>query len=325
MTPKQAYIKTLNEIAQRYGSLEDATVRRAIGMLSQLRAQIADQMLTVGGWDAYRLRELQRNVERLIAEFEAQLGANLRAAFVQTCRDGALSVVEPLNALGMQGAFFQPNPAQVNILLDYSAELVKNITDEMRNGINMQIRLAALGQKSPMDAMRAVTDVLGVQARARAWARRPPLVKGVAARAETIVRTEMQRAFNLAHHSQQLATAKNVPGLLKAWVATADSRTRDSHLRAHMQYRQHPIPVAEPYVLTDPKLGRAELMMPGDPAAPIGFSVNCRCTQNTIHPQIGLIGSSLDGRIAAEWQRRQKEPKTKTQRRPRPREAAANA
>jgi len=83
--------------------------------------------------------------------------------------------------------------------------------------------------------------------------------------------------------------------------------------------------VDQPYVLTDPKLGRAELMMPGDPAAPIGFSVNCRCTQNTIHPQIGLIGSSLDGRIAAEWQRREKMRERKAQTASRPRKAAANA
>ena len=303
-TPKQEYIKTLNDIAKRYGALEDTTVRRSVAMLQDLRAQIADQLTAAGGWEAYRLRELQRNIERMIAEYQAKLGAEVRRAFADTYRDGALSATEPLGKLGIQAAFFQPVPAQVNVLLDFSAQLVKGIADEMRAGINTQLRLAALGQKSPMDAMKAITDVLGVEARAGAWAKRPPVVKGVAARAETIVRTEMQRTFNLAHHSQRMAIAKRVPGLLKVWIATADSRTRDSHLRAHVQYHQNPIPVDEPYVLTDAKLGRAELMYPGDPSVGPGWTVNCRCTDSEIHPSFGVMGSSLDGRIAQELQRR---------------------
>jgi hypothetical protein len=303
-TPKQKYIESLNEIAKRYGALEDVTVRRSVAMLQDLRAQIADQLTAAGGWEAYRLQELQRNIERLIADYQAKLSAEVRRAFADTYRDGALSVTEPLSKLGIQGAFFQPMPSQINVLLDFSAQLVKGIADELRNGINTQLRLAALGQKSPLDAMKAVTDVLGIEARAGVWAKRPPVVKGVAARAETIVRTEMQRTFNLANYSQQQATAKQVPGLLKTWIATADSRTRPSHLQAHVQYRQNPIPVDEPFVLTDAKLGRAELMYPGDPNAAAGWVVNCRCRTASIVPSVGIIGSSLDGRIAQELDRR---------------------
>lgn len=309
-TPKQQYIKSLNDIAKRYGSLEDQVAQRAARMLKQLRAQIADQLLAVEGWDAYRLRLLDQNVERIIAQYEAQLQAELSSALKQTVRDGALSVVEPLNAIGVQGAFLEPTPQLVNTMLDYSAGLVKNITDEMKSKVNVQIRLAALGGKSPMDTMKAVTDVLGTESKAGVWAGRKQLVKGVAARSETIVRTEMQRAFNLSNYSQQMATAKTVPGLLKSWVATADSRTRDSHLKAHLQYRDNPIPIDEPFVLVDARIGRAELMYPGDPSAPAGFTINCRCRMSTAHPEVGLIGSSLDGRIAAERKRRQEKRET---------------
>jgi predicted component of type VI protein secretion system len=303
-TPKQEYIKQLNDIAYRYGMLEDTTIRHAMTMLGDLRAQIADQLTAAQGWEAYRLRELQVGVERAILDYESRLNGRLRPAFEQAHQDGQAMVVDPLRRLGIQSVFFQPNPAQVNVLLDFSAELVKGIGNDLRTRINAQIRRAALGQMSPMDAMKAITQELGVKAQAGMWARRPPVVRGVAARAETIVRTEMQRVFNLANHSQQLATAKQVPGLMKAWIATADGRTRQSHLQAHVQYRGNPIPVNQLFVLHDAKYGKAELMFPADPAAPPWATINCRCRTATIHPAIGVIGSSLDGRISQELQRR---------------------
>lgn len=302
--PKQAYVKQLNEIAKRYGALEDATIRRSLAMLHDLRTQLAGQLTAATGWDAYRLRQLQANIERLVGEYEARLAAEVRASFQQAYQDGAASVVEPLRQLGIQGVFFQPSPAQLNVLLDFSAELVRGIGNELRAKINSQIRRASLGNVAPFDAMKAITQELGIEAQAGHWAKRQPVVRGVAARSETIVRTELQRVFNLANHSQQLATARQMPGLLKTWIATADMRTRASHLRAHVEYRTAPIPVEQPFVLVDAKLGRAELMYPGDPAAPPGYTVNCRCRMATIHPQIGVIGSNLDGRIAKELERR---------------------
>jgi len=115
----------------------------------------------------------------------------------------------------------------------------------------------------------------------------------------------MQRAYNLSTLSQQLETAKYVPGLMKAWEAAADPRTRESHLRAHQEYHKNAVLVGKPFVLRDEK-GEAELMCPGDPNAPPRFTINCRCTMSTIYPDIGVIGSTLDGRIAAELARREK-------------------
>lgn len=292
-------------IAARYGMMEDETSRRALGMLKGLRAQIAAELSQVGGWESYRLRSLQQRIDQMVAQYQAQLGADVYRAFVQAASDGSAAVVEPLQTLGIQGVFFSPSPAQVNVMLDFSADLVKGIGDEVRNAVNTQIRLAALGEKPPLEAMRGITQALGVDAKAGIWAKRKPPVKGVAARAETILRTEMQRAYNLSTASQQQDTAKRVEGLLKTWIATADTRTRESHLRAHQEYRRNPIPVGEPFVLRDDR-GRAELMYPGDPNAPARFTINCRCTSATIHPAIGVIGSSLDGRIGAELERRAK-------------------
>jgi len=299
-TAKQNYIKKLNSIAGRYGRLEDATVRRMIAMMNDLRRQIAADLAMAQGWEAFRLRELQRNLTRQIASFQGQLLNVIQDAMMPTHTMGGLSVVEPLEASGIvASAFFQPSQAQLNVLLDFSADLVRGITDDLNRKISTQIRLAALGERTPMDAMRGITDVMGV-------GRRGP-VKGIAYDAERILRTEMQRAFNLAHHSQQQTTARRISGLLKSWVATADSRTRPSHLKAHIKYKK-PIPVEEPFILV-PEKGkrrgqRFKLMYPGDPSAPPELTINCRCRSVTVHPALGRVGSSLDGRISKELERR---------------------
>jgi len=232
-SPKQLYVKKLNMIAARYGAMEDQTIRRALGLLKELRAQIAVELSRVEGWESYRLRELQARIGQMVAQYQAQLGADVYRAFVQAAADGTAAVVEPLQTLGIRGVFFAPSPAQINVMLDFSADLVRGISDQVRSAINTQIRIAALGDKAPLDAMRGITQALGIDARAGIWAKRKPPTKGVAARAETILRTEMQRAYNLSTHSQQQDTAKRVEGLLKTWIATADTRTRESHLRAH--------------------------------------------------------------------------------------------
>ena len=76
---------------------------------------------------AFQLRELSRNIDRLVTEYETRLAAEVRGAFEGAYYNGGMAVVEPLQELGLGGAFFQPNRAQVNVLLDFSADLVKNI------------------------------------------------------------------------------------------------------------------------------------------------------------------------------------------------------
>jgi hypothetical protein len=308
-TPKEQYTAELNAIAERYGSMEDATIKRTLAMLKELRRQIAAELMTAQDFDAFRLNQLRASLEAHIARFQAQLSAEARAAFEQTIEDGAESVVAPLNAAGVETVFFRPSSAQLNVVLDFSARLIQDIADDMRRRIDQQLRLAVVGQKSPMQTMKDITRDMGIDARTGVWKKRHDPVKGVAARAETILRTEMQRAFNLANHSQQLETAKVTPGTTKSWIATADTRTRRGHLKAHMDYKNRPIPVDEPFIVYDitPKgviKGSAKLMYPGDPNAPPQYTIQCRCRMATHHPAIGRIGSSLDGRIGAEMKRR---------------------
>lgn len=288
-TRKQQYSRQLREIARRFDRLERTTIERSVALLVTLRNQLQLELTTAEGFNEFRIRELTANVDRLVDRYERQLRSVTTQAQLQAARLGAASVVEPLAAAGLTSGFFQPTPAQINTLLDFSADLIRNVGAQTRNAINTEIRMAALGGRSTIEAMRRITDKLGGQAgRAR-------VTQGVSARAETILRTEMGRVFNVSNHAQQQATARQVPELQKMWIATGDGRTRIEHLVAHGQLRR----VDEPFTV-----GGVSMMFPLDPSAPPHLTIRCRCRTVTVHPELGPVGGPLDARIAKELKRR---------------------
>jgi hypothetical protein len=77
-------------------------------------------------------------------------------------------------------------------------------------------------------------------------------------------------------------------------MATGDDRTRDTHIEAHMEYTNNPIPVDQPFIV-----GGASLMYPQDPGGPPVEVINCRCVSVTIHPEIGYVVTPRDELIRA--------------------------
>ncbi len=289
---KAAYARKLLEIERRFGRLERDTLRRSIAFLRDFRNQVAGQLTQIESFEQFRLRELQVNLEELILQYEGQLRTLTSGAVRGAFNLGAAFVVEPIEAAGIQGLFFRPSPAQVNVLLDFSADLISGLGQGMRKQINTQISLAALGGKSTFQTMRDITKIIGLPAKASDPA------KGISYQAERILRTETNRAYSLATYSQQRDLAEQVPGLKKQWRATGDSRTRESHLLAHGQI----VLVSKPFIV-----GGAKLMYPLDPAGPARETILCRCRSNTIIPEIGPIRSPLDDKIEAERARRDEE------------------
>jgi hypothetical protein len=297
-TPAEQYAATLLEVSKRFDNLEDETIRRLIGLLQDTRKNIALSLAdNPTDFEQFRLSSLQSSVDDIISQFQSQFNADLAGSLTGASDIGLASVAEPLEAIGLNTqAFNVLSPQQLNVALDFSAELVQNISDDLRSSINTQLRLATLAQKTPFQAMKDVTRALIGEdaARAGVWGtrKRPEVVKGVAARAETIVRTEMTRMLNLAQNTTQEQAGNIVPGLLKRWVATADRRTRSTHLRAHKRYFKDPIPIDQPF-----RVGSSLLMYPGDPRGEAKETINCRCTMATIIPELGVTETALDKEI----------------------------
>lgn len=246
-TPKQLYVAAINDTIRKYQSLEVDAVRGIIALLQELRKDIAADILAAPDFTALHLSRLQSEIDDSIAKFEAGLNLVLRDDLTGAYATGTASVINPLKAIGYNAPTI--SPILLNTLLNFTPVLIQNISGDMRARIAGQIRLTALGGRTPFETMKAVTGILGVQAKDGTWAGRPDVVKGVAARAEAITRTELTRVQNIARHTQQIEAMQVVPGLLKRWLATGDNRTRASHLQAHLDYMANPIPVDQPFIV----------------------------------------------------------------------------
>lgn len=92
-------------------------------------------------------------------------------------------------------------------------------------------------------------------------------------RAETIARTETQRVANQAREEALHQTLEQAglseSNVVRTWRATLDTRTRDTHASMSGQKRGPREAFQSP--------SGAQLMYPGDPAAPASEVVNCRC------------------------------------------------
>jgi hypothetical protein len=95
-------------------------------------------------------------------------------------------------------------------------------------------------------------------------------------RATMIARTEVMRASNYA----SLKGAQKHPFLVdKVWIATRDARTRriPKDFYDHWNMDGQTVEYDQPFISAD-KVGRPIVVdAPGDPTAPRGFTINCRC------------------------------------------------
>ncbi|MGW5147547.1 phage minor head protein [Rhodococcus koreensis] len=125
-----------------------------------------------------------------------------------------------------------------------------------------------------------------------------------AGRAETVARTESAGAYNattLQAARLQQRLIGDTEELHQVWLSSIDGRTRRSHAAADGQRA----PLGGTF-----RVGRAELRYPGDPRAPAGETINCRCAVTVINAADPLPGdegrqSSRAARhIIADWGRK---------------------
>lgn len=89
-------------------------------------------------------------------------------------------------------------------------------------------------------------------------------------RATVVARTEAIGALNAGRHDAFSALAELEPDTVfeRLWLATDDSRTRETHRLADGER----VPIGAPFIV-----GGFELMFPGDPLGPPQEVIQCRC------------------------------------------------
>lgn len=157
----------------------------------------------------------------------------------------------------------------VRPVLDWFTTRLGGVEDEFLSGV-----LARVGESAiPRDIYRDVRSAL-LKAHEQSWSRTrlreeleaatAPTTAAVRATAERVVRTEVTTYFN----HEVLNELKRRGFVGKCWVSYHDDRVRPTHLEANGQT----VPLEAAFTV-----GGSRMQVPGDPAAPIGETANCRC------------------------------------------------
>lgn len=278
MTKRSDFRKALNDVLRLANSNETLALRDIRRVLRELRASIADRV-TRGAITAATVSRLLSDVNAMIEQSTIEIADISRNAVITAGGYGADSVLSPLDAISAP-VFTLAQTQRIGQLAGFTVDLiVGGLSDSMRNRIRRAIRLNALGDSSPGDAMADIDTVLGLVRRGGRAAS-----SGVFYDAERIVRTETGRAFNMAANDTLLEAAEDDPNVKKRWVNPLQPTSRPSHVAAHMQTLSKPIPVDEPFIV-----GGEALMFPQDPNGSAGNTINCGCRTLTVYDDLGVI------------------------------------
>ncbi|MBA0053435.1 hypothetical protein E0L36_21925 [Streptomyces sp. AJS327] len=138
-------------------------------------------------------------------------------------------------------------------------------TEELLNAVGD--RLADAARRELAEGLDAGEDIDQLRTRLRTAFARDGAQLGPG-REQRVAATEATRAWNTATLEAAKATSGPGRALVKQWLTRRDTRVRDSHAAVNGQIR-----------LLDEEFTVAGVPMqaPGDPAAPPGLTVNCRC------------------------------------------------
>ena len=200
-----------------------------------------------------------RQVEAAIADATNRLNFAMNGTMQQASRQ-AIGLGVRLAEATLPGAVpFALPPVLLEQLAVYQASLIRGLTDELRNDITQTIQLGMLAGNTRQEMVR---DVVGHGLE--------PVgpFQSAEARADTIVRTEVNRISVLSSYQRGKAAAETVPGLRKRWLTARDNRVRPSHVRLNGVEK----PMEEDF-----SVGGSPAAHPLDARLPASEVIHCRC------------------------------------------------
>lgn len=256
MTPRE-YENMVKKLTAAAEKARDREALAAIRLLHEARQKIAAAVAATD-WQAFYLPQQQAAIERALEEFSRRFGQHLSEAQSRAWQTGAGMTDKIILAAGVTAMIPEIDITALTLMQKFGAGLVRGLGQDAAQKITNELTLGLMGQKTPYEVMTAVGKNL----------KDPSIFKSIAARAETITRTECGRALEAASHARLAKAAEVVPGLKKMWQHGGSMMPRPAHLAADGQIRD----VNEPF-----DVGGEKLMYPQDPAGSPGNTINCSC------------------------------------------------
>jgi hypothetical protein len=265
MTREEIRRRIRDLIDQAKGADREATarVRGALGQAhEELIRQIAGLPDEASSYARYQLQELRRATERAMEEFDRRLASALKAAQADSFVAGRENVDAILReAVGAPASLADLSRTQLLVAQDYSADLVRGLSQAGRDRLNSTLSRAFLGGQSVTDIIKEIGRTIG-----------DGQFGIISRRAETIYRTEVLRIQSIGTQARlEQAVGRGLPAK-KMWVhAGVPARVRVYHVLINRQV----VPVDETFAGSGPN--GEDLMFPRDPTGAAEDTVNCGC------------------------------------------------
>ena len=239
-------------LAERKRLLED-TRRDVVDLLGQAKQDIT--LLLAGqasDYTKWRLTELNKEVDRVMGEFSSKAGQALSTGAGRAWDGGIAQIEKPLSAVGITASTVHLDGNQLMAMRTFMVDRISDVGSATASRIKQALGLTMIGSQSIPETIEQVAG----------------LVDGGKARASTIVRTELSRAWAFASHERALQSAREGIEMDKVWRRSGKLFPRQSHLLADGRR----VPVNEAFDINGHKL-----RFPHDPKAPASETINCGC------------------------------------------------
>ena len=197
-------IRDLINQAKGVDSRANAAVGEALGQAhNDLLRQIAGLPENASSYARYQLQELRRACERAMEEFDRRLASAVKAAQADSFGQARENVDATLrDAVGAPASLADLSRTQLLVAQDYSADLVRGLSQAGRDRLNSTLSRAFLGGQSVTDIIKEIGRTIG-----------DGQFGIITRRAETIYRTEVLRMQSIATQARlEQAVERGVPG-----------------------------------------------------------------------------------------------------------------
>lgn len=234
--------------------LMESTRKEVFTLLKKARDDIVLVLAgTPSDYQAWHLSELQKEIDRILSALRQNSSRVASEAINQAWAGGIAAIDTPLSAIGIQASFPHLDVSQLMAMRVFMVDRINDISVVAAGRIRSEIGLASIGSQSINDTIARVSVILG---------------EGSKARATTIVRTELSRAWAWASHERALQSAGIGVEMDKVWRRSGKVLSRISHDMADGQR----VPVEKKFTI-----GGVKMRFPHDPKAPAAEVINCGC------------------------------------------------
>lgn len=261
---KKEFDRKVKTIIENILAHERESIEAARRLLEQTRKDVIAKLAESGRteFDYFWLRSVRAAMETRIEQLNRDLEVRFKADINRAFDLGNQLVDEPARVVLGTNPIIGVSRQVAEVAASFSASLIKGLTSSAQAAIDGVLQRAAVGGLTVQDAIKQIGASLDDS----------KTFRSIAARAETIFRTEVLRIQSIATQARMQANKDAMRragwALGKRWLATPDKRVRLFHLLAMGQERE----VEEPF-----DVGGEKLMFPRDSAASVGNVANCRC------------------------------------------------